>query len=218
MVAKQRAIGESTSVVMEGRDIGTVVFPHAEVKIFLDAKPEERVRRRCEELRRQAAELLAEAAGGEMRERDQRDTHPRRSAPFAGARCRLSGFHRAAHRRSGRGDSQDRARARHQRKGILVEQSVGDEVRRDQRGSRRPHAGGGRDLAAAEQKKRPVAIVVSAMSKITDLLLDTMRHAEGGDTRGNGSNLATCASATKRPAANCCRRRIARGAGAAYTI
>src|SRR6266571_4548758 len=41
MVAKQRAIGERASVVMEGRDIGTVVFPRADVKIFLDADPEE---------------------------------------------------------------------------------------------------------------------------------------------------------------------------------
>ena len=39
MVAKQREIGERTSVVMEGRDIGTVVFPNAQVKIFLDANP-----------------------------------------------------------------------------------------------------------------------------------------------------------------------------------
>jgi bifunctional aspartokinase / homoserine dehydrogenase 1 len=44
-------------------------------------------------------------------------------------------------------------------------------------------------LAAAEQKKRPVAIVVSAMSKITDLLLDTMRHAEAGDRAGMEANL-----------------------------
>src|SRR5215471_7169152 len=46
MVAKQRAIGQRTSVVMEGRDIGTIVFPDADVKIFLDAQPSERVRRR----------------------------------------------------------------------------------------------------------------------------------------------------------------------------
>src|SRR5450759_3280993 len=45
-------------------------------------------------------------------------------------------------------------------------------------------------LAAAEQKKRPVAIVVSAMSKITDLLLDTMRQAESGNRDGRESNLA----------------------------
>jgi aspartokinase/homoserine dehydrogenase 1 len=44
-------------------------------------------------------------------------------------------------------------------------------------------------LAASEAKKRPVAVVVSAMSKITDLLLDTMRHAEGGDLAGMETNL-----------------------------
>jgi bifunctional aspartokinase / homoserine dehydrogenase 1 len=46
-------------------------------------------------------------------------------------------------------------------------------------------------LAAAELPQRPVAVVVSAMSKITDLLLDTMRHAEGGDRAGIDRNLAT---------------------------
>ncbi len=45
-------------------------------------------------------------------------------------------------------------------------------------------------LAADEARKRPVAIVVSAMSKITDLLLDTMRHAEAGDRAGMENNLA----------------------------
>ena len=49
-------------------------------------------------------------------------------------------------------------------------------------------------LAAREGKKRPVAVVVSAMSKITDLLLDTMRHAEAGDRTGIGANLATLRS------------------------
>ena len=45
-------------------------------------------------------------------------------------------------------------------------------------------------LAAAEQKKRRVAIVVSAMSKVTDLLLETMRHAESGNRSGMEGNLA----------------------------
>ena len=51
LVAKQRIMGELSSVVMEGRDIGTVVFPHADVKVFLDADPCERVRRRLEDVR-----------------------------------------------------------------------------------------------------------------------------------------------------------------------
>lgn len=47
LVARQRRMGEQGGVVMEGRDIGTVVFPHADVKIYLDASPEERARRRA---------------------------------------------------------------------------------------------------------------------------------------------------------------------------
>jgi cytidylate kinase len=47
LVARQRALGAGGGVVMEGRDIGTVVFPDADLKIFLDAAPEERARRRA---------------------------------------------------------------------------------------------------------------------------------------------------------------------------
>ena len=47
LVARQHALGEGGGVVMEGRDIGTVVFPDADVKIYLDASPEERARRRA---------------------------------------------------------------------------------------------------------------------------------------------------------------------------
>jgi cytidylate kinase len=47
LVARQRAIGAAGGVVMEGRDIGTVVFPDADLKIFLDASPDERARRRA---------------------------------------------------------------------------------------------------------------------------------------------------------------------------
>ena len=46
LVDRQRALGETGAIVMEGRDIGTVVFPNADVKIYLDASPEERARRR----------------------------------------------------------------------------------------------------------------------------------------------------------------------------
>jgi cytidylate kinase len=47
LVARQRALGERGGIVMEGRDIGTVVFPDADVKIYLDASPDERARRRA---------------------------------------------------------------------------------------------------------------------------------------------------------------------------
>jgi CMP/dCMP kinase len=68
LVRKQREIGEQVSIVMEGRDIGTVVFPEATVKIFLDAIPEERATRRANEV-----SLPAEIVEQQIRERDQRD-------------------------------------------------------------------------------------------------------------------------------------------------
>jgi cytidylate kinase len=68
LVAKQRALGESASVVMEGRDIGSVVFPDATVKIFLDAHPEVRVERRAGE-----SALPAGDVARQISERDQRD-------------------------------------------------------------------------------------------------------------------------------------------------
>jgi len=74
MVAKQREIGERTSVVMEGRDIGTVVFPRADVKIFLDANPAERVRRRLEEGKSKGETPSENQLAAEMRERDKRDS------------------------------------------------------------------------------------------------------------------------------------------------
>ena len=74
MVAKQRAIGERTSIVMEGRDIGTVVFPDADVKIFLDAQPRERVRRRLLEVQAKGEEVSEETLSEQMKERDRRDT------------------------------------------------------------------------------------------------------------------------------------------------
>jgi cytidylate kinase len=47
LVTRQRALGEHGAIVMEGRDIGTVVFPRADVKVYLDASPDERARRRA---------------------------------------------------------------------------------------------------------------------------------------------------------------------------
>lgn len=73
MVELQRAMGSRGGVVAEGRDIGTVVFPNAEVKIYLDASAEERARRRFEELRSQGRQVTLEATLKEMEERDRRD-------------------------------------------------------------------------------------------------------------------------------------------------
>jgi cytidylate kinase len=84
MVAKQRAIGERSSVVMEGRDIGTVVFPGADVKVYLDAEISERVRRRLEEMRAKGQSMDREALTAQMTERDQRDS-ARADSPLAQA-------------------------------------------------------------------------------------------------------------------------------------
>ena len=74
MVAKQRAIGQRSSVVMEGRDIGTIVFPDADVKIFLDAQPAERVRRRFFEECAKGGSIGEGALAEQMKERDRRDS------------------------------------------------------------------------------------------------------------------------------------------------
>jgi CMP/dCMP kinase len=84
MVAQQRALGERTSVVMEGRDIGTVVFPNAAVKIYLDAQLAERVHRRLEELRLKGQEMAEATLSAQMKERDERDS-TRVDAPLAQA-------------------------------------------------------------------------------------------------------------------------------------
>lgn len=83
MVDLQRAMGSRGSLVMEGRDIGTVVFPDADVKVFLDASPEARSQRRYEQAAA-ATPLVAfdhEAVSRELRERDERDRN-RPSSPL----------------------------------------------------------------------------------------------------------------------------------------
>jgi cytidylate kinase len=71
MVARQRQMGIAGGVVMEGRDIGTKVFPDADVKIFLDADPVVREQRRLQQQNFNGS--LAEATKAELRERDHRD-------------------------------------------------------------------------------------------------------------------------------------------------
>ncbi|HEU4341625.1 MAG TPA: (d)CMP kinase [Candidatus Binatia bacterium] len=73
MLDLQRALGSRGDVVAEGRDIGTVVFPEAEVKIYLDASVGERARRRFEELRKAGRPTSLEETRREMEERDKRD-------------------------------------------------------------------------------------------------------------------------------------------------
>jgi len=79
MRQEQRRIGATQSVVMEGRDIGTVVFPDAEVKVFLDADPHVRAVRRAEENGGEVAQIAREIA-----ERDHRD-RTREEAPLTQA-------------------------------------------------------------------------------------------------------------------------------------
>src|ERR1700733_13294453 len=88
LVGLQQALGAQGNVVMEGQDIGTVVFPHAPVKIFLDASPEKRGERRYEQTRTDdqtrgssAATQLPTAVLEEIRERDRRD-RTRKDSPL----------------------------------------------------------------------------------------------------------------------------------------
>jgi cytidylate kinase len=71
MVARQREMGAGGGVVMEGRDIGTKVFPDADLKVFLDAHPDVREKRRL--LQQQISGPLVEQVAAELRQRDQRD-------------------------------------------------------------------------------------------------------------------------------------------------
>ncbi len=73
MVAEQRRAGERGGVVMEGRDIGSVVFPHADLKIFLDASPEVRAGRRQREHEEKGEPMEFEKVLAEVHERDRRD-------------------------------------------------------------------------------------------------------------------------------------------------
>lgn len=73
LVVKQQAIAAKVSVVMEGRDIGTVVLPGADLKIYLDAREEVRVERRVKELETQGKEVNRESVAERIRERDRLD-------------------------------------------------------------------------------------------------------------------------------------------------
>lgn len=90
MVRLQRELGRNSRVVMEGRDIGTVVFPNADLKFFLDASPEARSQRRYEQTAPESADGTArnrEAAARiakELRERDERDRN-RAESPLRAA-------------------------------------------------------------------------------------------------------------------------------------
>lgn len=74
MVEKQRRIGAEGDLVAEGRDMATVVFPHAELKVFLDASPRERARRRAADLAKAGHPADVEALEREIARRDHLDS------------------------------------------------------------------------------------------------------------------------------------------------
>jgi cytidylate kinase len=74
MMELQRAAAVKGHIVAEGRDIGTVIFPGAEVKVYLDASVTERARRRFEELRASGRNVSMEETVNELMERDRRDS------------------------------------------------------------------------------------------------------------------------------------------------
>ena len=75
LVAQQQAMGEKKGIVMDGRDIGTVVFPNAELKLFLTASPEVRADRRFKELQAKGEDPIFEDVLRDTNDRDYRDTH-----------------------------------------------------------------------------------------------------------------------------------------------
>jgi len=87
LVAKQQAYGRDGGIVMEGRDIQTVVFPNADIKLFVTASPEERALRRWKELQAQETPADYRTVLAEVIERDARDesreASPLRAAPDA---------------------------------------------------------------------------------------------------------------------------------------
>jgi len=84
LLEKQRALARDGSVVMEGRDVGTVVLPGADLKIFLDADEQVRLERRLRQWREQGIEASPEELAREVRERDRRDAS-RSEAPLVPA-------------------------------------------------------------------------------------------------------------------------------------
>jgi cytidylate kinase len=75
MVVLQRKLGENKGIVMDGRDIGTVVFPHADLKIFMTADPEIRAQRRFKELTQKGIMITMEEVRENIARRDYMDQH-----------------------------------------------------------------------------------------------------------------------------------------------
>ncbi|MGV9005055.1 (d)CMP kinase [Flavobacterium sp.] len=84
LVEQQKEMGKEKSIVMDGRDIGTVVFPFAELKIFMNASPETRAQRRFAELQEKGQQVTFEEVLKNVQERDYIDTH-REDSPLVKA-------------------------------------------------------------------------------------------------------------------------------------
>ena len=82
MVSVQRELASRCDCVVEGRDIGTVVFPHAELKVYLSASPDERARRRAVDMERLGHELTQESVRERLERRDQADS-TRQASPLS---------------------------------------------------------------------------------------------------------------------------------------
>jgi cytidylate kinase len=75
LVRQQQLMGQAKGIVMDGRDIGTVVFPDAELKVFMTASPEIRAMRRFSELKAKGENVTVEEVRKNIEERDFKDTH-----------------------------------------------------------------------------------------------------------------------------------------------
>ena len=75
LVAQQQKMGEAKGIVMDGRDIGTTVFPHAELKVFVTASSQVRAQRRYDELKAKGMAADFDAILKNVEERDYIDTH-----------------------------------------------------------------------------------------------------------------------------------------------
>ncbi len=84
LVEQQQAMGKEKGIVMDGRDIGTVVFPEAELKLFINANPEVRAKRRFDELTAKGENVSYEAVLKNVQDRDYIDTH-REDSPLVKA-------------------------------------------------------------------------------------------------------------------------------------
>lgn len=85
LLGMQRDLAAKNSVIMDGRDIGTVVLPNADIKIFITARPEVRAKRRFDELKAKGTDITLGEVLVEVNKRDYNDTH-RKEAPLAQAK------------------------------------------------------------------------------------------------------------------------------------